>query len=215
MIIALDGPSAAGKGTLARRLAAHFDLAHLDTGALYRAVGGRVLREGGDPADVARAEAAAAALTEADRMAPDLRSEAVGQAASKVAAIPEVRARLLDFQRNFARNPPGGRGGAILDGRDIGTVICPDADVKLFLTASLAARAERRFRELQAAGAAPIKRAVLEEMTLRDRRDSERQAAPLKPALDAFVLDTSDLDADAVFAAAVGHISERTRSRRA
>ena len=215
MIIALDGPSAAGKGTLARRLAAHYDLAHLDTGSLYRAVGGRGPRGGGDPADAARAAAAAAALTEADRMAPDLRSEAVGQAASKVAAIPEVRARLLDFQRNFARNPPGGRAGAILDGRDIGTVICPGADVKLFLTANLDARAERRFRELQEAGAAPIKRAVLEEMTLRDRRDSERQAAPLKPARDAFVLDTSALDADAVFAAAVEHVSERMRSRRA
>lgn len=215
MIIALDGPSAAGKGTLARRLAAHYGLAHLDTGSLYRAVGGRVLREGGDPADAARAVAAAAALSEADRAAADLRSEAVGQAASKVAAIPEARAKLLDFQRNFAHHPPDGRAGAILDGRDIGTVICPDADVKLFLTASLEARAERRFRELQAAGAAPIKRAVLEEMTLRDRRDSERQSAPLKPAADAFVLDTSDLDADAVFAAAVEHISERMRSRRA
>lgn len=215
MIIALDGPSAAGKGTLARRLAAHYRLAHLDTGSLYRAVGGRVLREGGDPADVARAVAAAAALSEADRAAADLRTEAVGQAASRVAAIPEVRAKLLDFQRNFAHHPPGGRAGAILDGRDIGTVICPDADVKLFLTANFEARAERRFRELQAAGAAPIKRAVLEEMTLRDRRDSERQSAPLKPAADAFVLDTSDLDADAVFAAAVEHISERMRSRRA
>ena len=178
MIIALDGPSAAGKGTLARRLAAHYGLAHLDTGSLYRAVGGRVLRAGGDPADAAHAVAAAAALSEADRMAADLRSEAVSQAASKVAAIPEVRARLLDFQRNFAHHPPDGRAGAILDGRDIGTVICPDADVKLFVTASLEARAEQRFRELQAAGAAPIKRAVLEEMTLRDRRDSERQAAP-------------------------------------
>jgi CMP/dCMP kinase len=215
MIIALDGPSAAGKGTLARRLAAHYDLAHLDTGSLYRAVGGRVLREGGDPADVARAVAAATALSEADRMAPDLRSEAVGQAASQVAAIPEVRAKLLDFQRNFAHHPPGGFAGAILDGRDIGTVICPDADVKLFLTASPESRAGRRFRELQEAGAAPIRHAVLEEMKLRDRRDSERQSAPLKPAPDAFVLDTSGLDPDAVFAAAVEHISERTRSRRA
>jgi len=215
MIIALDGPSAAGKGTLARRLAAHYGLAHLDTGSLYRAVGGRVLREGGDPGDAAHAVAAAAALTEEDRLAGDLRSEAVGQAASKVAAIPQVRAKLLEFQRDFARNPPGGAAGAILDGRDIGTVICPEADVKLFLTASLEARAERRFRELQAAGAAPIKRAVLEEMTLRDRRDSERQTAPLMPAHDAFVLDTSALDADQVFAAAVEHVSERMRSRRA
>jgi cytidylate kinase len=215
MIIALDGPSAAGKGTLARRLAAHYDLAYLDTGSLYRAVGSRVLREGGNPADVAHAAAAASSLSEADRMAPDLRTEAVGQAASKVAAIPEVRTRLLHFQRNFAHRPPGGRAGAILDGRDIGTVICPDADVKLFLTATLEARAERRFRELQEAGAAPIRHAVLEEMTLRDRRDSERQAAPLKPAHDAFVLDTSTLDADAVFTAAVEHVSERMRSRRA
>ncbi|MCW5746252.1 MAG: (d)CMP kinase [Alphaproteobacteria bacterium] len=214
-LIALDGPSAAGKGTLARRLAAHYGLAHLDTGALYRAVGRRVLREGRDPADAAYAAQVASDLQPVDLEDPELRSEATSQAASMVAAIPAVRANLLAWQRRFAAQPPGGKPGAVLDGRDIGTVICPDAEVKLFVTASLQARAERRFRELQAAGADPIRRAVLDEMAARDRRDSERAAAPLVPAPGAFVLDTSELDADAVFDRVVAYINSRISPRRA
>lgn len=214
-VIALDGPSAAGKGTLARRLAAHYDLAYLDTGSLYRAVGRRLLREGHDPADAIYAATTALNLQPVDLEDPELRTETTSQAASVVAAIPEVRANLLAWQRQFARTPPEGKQGAILDGRDIGTVICPDADVKLFVTADLDARAERRFQELQAAGANPIRRAVLDEMASRDRRDSERATAPLLPAPDAFVLDTSHLDADAVFDRVVAFIESKTRSRRA
>ena len=214
-VIALDGPSAAGKGTLARRLATHYDLAYLDTGSLYRAVGRRVLREGHDPANARYAAEIALNLQPVDLEDPELRTEATSQAASVVAAIPEVRANLLAWQRQLARTPPDGRQGAILDGRDIGTVICPDADVKLFVTADLEARAERRFQELQAAGVNPIRRAVLDEMASRDRRDSERATAPLLPAPDAFVLDTSHLDADAVFDRVVAFIESRTHPRRA
>jgi cytidylate kinase len=214
-VIALDGPSAAGKGTLARRLAARYGLAHLDTGSLYRAVGRRVLREGRDPSDATYAAETARTLQPVDLQDSELRTEATSQASSIVAAIPAVRANLLAWQRRFAADPPEGKAGAILDGRDIGTVICPDADVKLFVTASLEARAERRFRELQAAGADPIRRAVLDEMALRDRRDSQRAAAPLLPAPGAFVLDTSGMDADAVFDRVVGFIESTTRPRRA
>ncbi|TXL81979.1 (d)CMP kinase [Vineibacter terrae] len=214
-VIALDGPSAAGKGTLARRLASHYDLAHLDTGSLYRAVGRRILREGRDPKDATYAAETAANLQPVDLKDPELRSEATSQAASIVAAIPAVRANLLAWQREFAKAPPDGKQGVVLDGRDIGTVICPDADVKLFVTASPEARAERRFQELQAAGANPIRRAVLDEMASRDRRDSERATAPLLPADGAFVLDTSDLDADAVFDRVVAFIESKTRPRRA
>ncbi len=214
-VIALDGPSAAGKGTLARRLACHFDLAHLDTGSLYRAVGRRILREGRNPKDATYAAEIASSLQPVDLKDPELRSEAASQAASIVAAIPAVRANLLAWQREFAKAPPDGKRGVVLDGRDIGTVICPDADVKLFVTASPEARAERRFQELQAAGANPIRRAVLDEMASRDRRDSERATAPLLPADGAFVLDTSDLDADAVFDRVVAFIESKTRPRRA
>lgn len=209
LVIAVDGPSAAGKGTLARRLAEHFGLAHLDTGSLYRAVGARVLRRGGDPADPATASRAALELEPADLADPDLRSEPVSQAASTVAAVPDVRLNLLEYQRNFVRTPPGGKSGAVLDGRDIGTVICPDAPVKIFLTADLASRVDRRFRELRGRGVDIIRPRVLAEMEERDRRDSERAAAPLVAAPDAFTLDTSDLDADAAFAAAVAHISAK------
>lgn len=215
MIIALDGPAAAGKGTLARRLAAHYGLAHLDTGGLYRAVGMRVLRAGGTPSDTTSAVAAANAIQPADLDDPELRSEATSAAASVVAAIPEVRAALLDWQRAFAARPPDGKSGAVLDGRDIGTVICPRADAKIFVTADLESRAQRRFLELQQRGAAPIKRAILDEMASRDRRDSERDSAPLKPADDAFTLDTSALDADAAFARAVAFIESRIHARRA
>ena len=205
MIVAIDGPAASGKGTLARALAARFGLAHLDTGLLYRAVAARVLRAGGDPRDAAAAAAAAAGLEAADLEAPDLRDEAVGTAASVVAALPGVRRALVAWQRRFAARP----GGAVLDGRDIGTVILPSAPVKIFLTASPAVRAERRHNELRARGAGSIKSVVLRELADRDARDRERAAAPLAPAPDALLLDTTDLDAEAVLAAAVEFILAR------
>ncbi len=209
LVIAIDGPAAAGKGTLARRLAAALGLACLDSGALYRAVGLAVLRSGGDPADEAAATEAARRLNP-DRLAdPALRAPETGAAASVVAAFPSVRAALLDFQRRFARHPPDGRRGAVLDGRDIGTVVCPDATVKIFVTASLDERARRRFAELQAQGAAVIFASVLSELAERDGRDSSRAAAPLKPADDAAILDTSALDADAAFRAALDIVAQR------
>lgn len=173
-IIAIDGPAASGKGTIARALAAHYGFHHLDTGLLYRATGLR----GGDPV------VAAQTLRSEDLARPDLRSAEAGQAASRVAADPGVRAALLDFQRRFALQEPG----AVLDGRDIGTVICPDAAIKLYVTASDDTRARRRAAEL---GADP--QVVMDELRERDRRDSERATAPLKPAADAVLLDTSDL----------------------
>jgi CMP/dCMP kinase len=215
MIIAIDGPAASGKGTLARRLARHFGLAHLDTGGLYRAVALRALDSGGDPADAAVAEKAAKAVHAGDLGDPRLREEKVAQAASVVAAIPAVRQALLAFQREFAHHPPGGAAGAVLDGRDIGTVICPEAEAKLFITASPEARAARRVRELREAGETAIYEAVLQDMKDRDARDSQRRAAPLVPADDAFVLDTSALDADAAFAAALAFIGRRLAAQSA
>jgi CMP/dCMP kinase len=215
MIIAIDGPAASGKGTLARRLARHFGLAHLDTGGLYRAVALRALDSGGDPADAAVAEKAAKAVHAGDLGDPRLREEKVAQAASVVAAIPAVRQALLAFQRDFAHHPPGGAAGAVLDGRDIGTVICPEAEAKLFITASPEARAARRVRELREAGETAIYEAVLQDMKDRDARDSQRRAAPLVPADDAFVLDTSALDADAAFAAALAFIGRRLAAQSA
>ncbi|MEO5337750.1 MAG: (d)CMP kinase [Magnetospirillum sp. WYHS-4] len=211
MIIAIDGPAAAGKGTLAKRLAAHLDFAFLDTGLIYRATGMKVVRAGGDPSDVAAAEAAARSLAPEDMAAADLRLDEAAQAASKVAAIPGVRAALLDFQRAFALNPPDARKGAVLDGRDIGTVVCPDAPAKLFVTARTEVRAERRLKELRARGEEAIYARVLQDMKERDARDSNRGVAPLEPAKDAFLLDTSDLDAEAVFAKALEFIGSRGR----
>ncbi len=206
VVIAIDGPAAAGKGTLARRLAAHFGLCHLDSGALYRAVAARLLQGGGDPADESAAEAAARALDEADLAAHNLRDEAIGRAASVVAASPAVRRALLDYQRRFGRTPPG----AVVDGRDIGTVVFPDAEHKLFVTASAEARAERRYLELTARGAPVERAAVRREMAERDARDAERAVAPMVPAPDAIVLDTSALDIDAAFEAALAALGRRT-----
>ncbi len=212
VVIAVDGPAAAGKGTLARRLAAHFGYAWLDTGILYRATAVAVLAAGGDPTDAAAAVAAARGLDPAFLDDPRRRDEAVADAASRVAAIGAVRAALVDTQRAFARHPPEGSPGAVLDGRDIGTVICPDAAHKIFVTASLEARAGRRLKELQARGVASIHSRVLAEMKERDARDRARDSAPLAASLDALLLDTTDLDADAAFRAALSFIKSRDGS---
>jgi CMP/dCMP kinase len=196
-VIAVDGPAASGKGTLARRLAAHYGLRHLDTGLLYRAVGRRSEGEGLD------AIAAARALSLADLADPALRAEGAAQAASRVAVIPEVRKALRDLQRRFAAQPPG----AVLDGRDIGTIVCPDADVKIFVEAGAEARAARRHRELLEQGVASIYSRVLQDMKERDARDRGREIAPLTPAKDALVIDSSTLDAEGVFSLVVAHIS--------
>ncbi|MEI6557658.1 MAG: d(CMP) kinase [Rhodospirillaceae bacterium] len=208
--IAIDGPAASGKGTLSKRLAGHYGFAHLDTGSLYRAVGLMVVWAGGDPADPEMALAGARALTPGSAILthPDLRHDAAAKAASLVAAMPEVRAALLDFQHDFIANPPGGR-GSVLDGRDIGTVVCPEAPAKLFVTASVEVRAERRVKELRAAGQDVSVDAVLMDMKARDERDSRRAVAPLKSAVDAFVLDTSNLDADQAFDAARAFLRTR------
>jgi len=199
MIVAIDGPAAAGKGTLARRIAEALGYHHLDTGLLYRAVGILSDQRGLTPLQ------AAENLDPEDLKRPDLRGEAAGQLASKVGSIPEVRAALLDFQRRFARQAPG----AVLDGRDIGTVICPDAEVKLFVTASVEKRAERRVKELLAKGESVIAERVLQDLKDRDARDSARDVAPMASAPDAILLDTSDLDADAAFEAALSIVRNR------
>ncbi len=211
VVIAIDGPAAAGKGTLGDRLAAHFGLAKLDTGLLYRATGYKVMHV---LDDAQACVAAARALDPAELNNPALRGEAAAQAASKVSALPEVRAALLDFQRNFAKNPPlltdgTPARGAILDGRDIGMTVCPQADAKLFVTAATEVRAERRFKELRERGHDAIYARVLEDMKERDARDAGRSASPLAAASDALQLDTSDLDADQVFARAVEFISAK------
>ncbi|HXC28916.1 MAG TPA: (d)CMP kinase [Stellaceae bacterium] len=203
LIVAIDGPAASGKGTLARRLAARFDLAHLDTGKLYRATGLAVLEAGGDPADPVAADKAARSLDFSGLADPRLSQEEVARAASLVAAIPAVRAALLDAQRRFARHPPPVNNlpakGAVLDGRDIGTVVCPDATVKIFITASAESRAFRRVKELRERGATAIYDDVLQDMRERDARDSERRVAPLAAAPDAVTIDTTLLDADQVY----------------
>ena len=193
--VAIDGPAAAGKGTVSKAVAAHFGFAHLDTGLLYRAVGARVLA-GGAPVVVAQN------LDPADLDNDSLRTPQVAQAASEVAVIPEVRSALVDFQRQFARRA----GGAVLDGRDIGTVICPDADVKLFVTASPECRAERRFQELTGKGMDITFETVLADVKERDDRDRNRAAAPLVPADDAVLVDTSDLTIAAAVAQAIAII---------
>jgi cytidylate kinase len=209
MIIAIDGPAGAGKGTLAKRLAANFELAHLDTGLVYRAVAARLMDAGRDFRDADAAARIAELIGAADLERDDLRDEAVSQGASVVAANPAVRAALLDFQRAFAMRPPGREPGAVLDGRDVGTVVCPDAEVKLYVTAGPEARARRRHKELLQRGEKSIYPRVLQEMRDRDARDSGRDAAPLRPAEDAVVLDTTEMDAEAAFRAAVQIVVSR------
>ena len=199
MIIAIDGPAASGKGTLAKRVAVHYGLRHLDTGALYRAVARDTLSQGGDLADAATAAQAASRLDVTTLDDPALRSPGVGEAASQVARHPEVRAVLLAYQRTFAQ----GGNGAVIDGRDIGTVICPDADVKLFVTASPEVRAKRRFLDLSQAGVAVTEPDVLADIRARDERDQTRGASPLRRAEDAVLLDTTNLDIDAAFRTAL------------
>ena len=210
MIIAIDGPAASGKGTLGKRLASHYGLRHLDTGLLYRAIAKALLDGGHSPGNRARAVAAAEALDPACFDEPALKSPNVGEAASVVSAVPEVRGALLGFQRNFGRTPPG----AVLDGRDIGTVIFPDADVKIFLTATAEMRAQRRAAELERAGNRISEADVLADIRRRDERDSSRAAAPLRPAPEAYLLDTTHLDIDAAFRAAID-IVEAVRAGRA
>ena len=209
MIIAIDGPAASGKGTLGKRLAAHYGLRHLDTGLLYRAVAKALLDAGRPLDDPGAAAVAAHALEPAGFDEKMLKSHAIGEAASVVSAIPEVRSALLDFQLDFGRSPPG----AVLDGRDIGTVIFPDADIKILVTASASERARRRTAELAAAGIAVREADVLADIIRRDERDTTRAVAPLRAAPDAHLLDTTYLDIDAAFRAAVD-IVEAVRAGR-
>lgn len=200
--VAIDGPAAAGKGTISRAVAAHFGFAHLDTGLLYRAVGVKML-DGTDPVEAAQA------LSQADLADEDrLRGAEAAQAASKVAVLPEVRAALVDFQRAFARRA----GGAVLDGRDIGTVICPEAEVKLFVTASAEVRARRRYLELKLKGSTTSEDEVLADVIARDARDSERATAPMRAAEDAVRIDTSHLSVNDAIDAAV-RVVEKTYDR--
>jgi CMP/dCMP kinase len=207
MIIAIDGPAASGKGTLGKRVAAYYGLAHLDTGKLYRAVARDTLAKGGDPRDARAALAAARALDPATLTDVGLYDGNIGEAASLVAAHPEVREVLLAYQRSFA----GRKGGAVLDGRDIGTVICPDADVKLFVIAAPEERARRRYLELKQIGSPITEAEVLADIRRRDERDQNRAAAPLRMAEDAVLLDTTNLDIDAAFKAAIELIDAAMR----
>jgi len=208
VIIAIDGPAASGKGTIGKRLAAHYGLRHLDTGLLYRAVAKAVIDGGQTPDNVDAAVAAAKALDPSRFDEASLKGPAVGEAASFVSAIPQVRAALVKLQRDFVATPPG----AVLDGRDIGTVICPDADVKIFVTAQPEVRARRRAMEYRAAGKDGDEATVLADIRKRDERDSNRSASPLKQADDAHLLDTTNLDVEAAVAAAIA-IVEKSRAR--
>lgn len=211
MIITIDGPAAAGKGTLAAALAKHYKLAYFDTGMVYRAVGLQMVLQNLDLTDEAAAEKVAQQLTFEKMMElshhPDFRSDIGGQAASKVSVFPKVRAALLKMQQDFSLKPVFADGtpanGAVYDGRDTGTVVCPHADIKFFVTASMTVRAERRYKEFAAKGINTTYEKVLQDMVERDKRDSERSTAPLKPAEDAIILDTSTMDTEQEIAAAI------------
>ena len=211
MIIAVDGSAASGKGTLAKRLARHFDLAHLDTGSLYRALGLQLLKQGAKPENIDEIQAISESQHLDLRLCddPQIRTDEIASIASIIAPITAVRANLLKLQRNFAASPPHGK-GAVLDGRDIGSVVLPDAPIKLFIDADLEVRADRRIKELLRAGQSAMFRDVLEDMRVRDQRDRERDVAPLRVVSDAKIIDTSDMDADQVFAAALDHITTVT-----
>jgi CMP/dCMP kinase len=210
MIIAIDGPAASGKGTLAKRLASHYGLRHLDTGAIYRAVAYALVSERTDLHDEAAAVRAAQTLDPATFDNPALKSHEVGTAASVVSAIPAVRAALVEFQRQFAAKPPG----AVLDGRDIGTVICPNADVKIFVVAAPKVRARRRYLEAQARGEVADEAMILADILARDQRDQNRAVAPLKPAQDAYLLDNSHLDIEGGVRAAIDIVEAVRAGRR-
>jgi cytidylate kinase len=209
IVVAVDGTAASGKGTLARRLAKHLGFAHLDSGSLYRLTALNVIKAGKNPEKPADAVMAAGRIDPQRGDDPAIRTDEVGKAASIVAAIPAVRAALLEFQRHFASSPPNGAPGAVIDGRDIGTVVCPWANAKLFIDAKPETRARRRWLELQAAGVAKDEAAVLADILSRDKRDRERPVAPLRPADDAVLLDTTLLDIDAAFAAALALVKPR------
>ena len=211
VVIAVDGPAASGKGTLSNSLANHFDFARLDTGLIYRALGLKVLGDGTDASDKQKVILLANQLSFDDLNQENLRSEKVGAVASRVAAIPDVRAVLLKFQRDFATHPPAEKSGVVLDGRDIGTIVCPNANFKIFLIADKDVRATRRFKELQERGLRAIYSQILRDIVDRDARDSFRSVAPLEPAKDAFVLDTSKLSVDATFVAALRYISTQNK----
>ena len=204
LVIAIDGPAASGKGTIARMLAEHFNLDHLDTGSIYRALGYKIKHAGGSPSDEVLAVRMAKEITEEDLKNEHLYDEGIGAAASIVSSIPEVRDVLFQFQRDFASSSKG----AVLDGRDIGTVICPDADFKFYITADLEARAQRRYKQLQNKENSVIYQSVLEDLQRRDERDSKREVAPLKMADDAIHIDTTNMGATEVFDKIVSTISD-------
>ena len=209
VVIAVDGTAASGKGTLARRLARHFGFAHLDSGSLYRLVALKLLRSGHHPGDERSAAAAARTIDPAEARRHDLRADEIAEAASILAVFPPVRSALLDYQRLFATTPPGGAPGAVIDGRDIGTVVCPQADAKLFIDAQAPVRAHRRRLELEQSGRTISEEAVLADICSRDRRDRTRETAPLQPAPDAILLDTTKLDIDAAFVAALALVKPK------
>ena len=206
MIIAVDGTSGSGKGTLAKNLAEKFDLAHLDTGLLYRAVAWNLLQANANLNDIEAVKNAADTLDISSLDNHELRDEKVAVAASKIATLPECRRSLINFQRQFAYHPPFSKTGAVLDGRDIGTIIIPDANFKLYLTAALKVRAQRRYKELQRLGIKRIFSSILQEMQERDQRDTNRIESPLKPASDAYVIDTSEMNREGVLDCCVYYI---------